>query len=48
MTISYHDAINPGTTLSLLSSLPGYPVNFSVLPHTGLENDSAGRTNSLI
>jgi hypothetical protein len=41
MTISYTAAANPGINPSVVSSLPGYPANFSVLPHVVSENNSA-------
>jgi hypothetical protein len=47
LTISYASVANPCTTLSVVSSLPGYPATFSVPPHAGLESNSA-RGNNLI
>jgi hypothetical protein len=48
MTISFATATNHGITPSVVSSLPGYPTNFPVLPLVGLKHNSADGTKNLI
>jgi hypothetical protein len=47
-TVSDASVANPGTTPSVIPSLPGCPATFSVPPLTGLEKNSAGGTNNLV